>query len=222
MKIRCSLRGSTLLLGALLMLQPTAATAQRAGETAGGVAPGMTMRQVRAAWGKPRLTNRNIEKGHETEMWYFDGDRTVTFEDGEVSAVQPTPRPARSAPARDTAGVRSAALDYLEGFYLGDTTRFVRSIRPEVFKYGFSRDASGTYRGSQMRWPEFHSFAGRVASGAVRTPPNAPKRIEVLDIADQTAAVKVTAWWGIDYLLMARTDRRWMIYHVMWQSPPKV
>jgi hypothetical protein len=128
-----------------------------------------------------------------------------------------TPAVARG---QDSAGVRSAVADYVEGFYQGDTSRFLRSIRPEVFKYGFSRSPSGTYQGMQMRWPEFHDFANRVKSGAVKTPANAPKEIVLLDVADQTAAAKVTAWWGIDYLLLARTDGRWMIYHVMWQSPP--
>ena len=218
MKIRS---GRILLLAALLTVPLLATSAQRTAEPAARVAPGMTMRQVRHAWGNPRVSNRNIEKGRTTEEWFYDGDRRVVFEDGEVSVVTPSAPRGRPAPARDTAGVHAAALDYIEGFYLGDSTRFIRSIRPEVFKYGFSRDTSGAYRGMQMRWPEFHRFAGRVASGAIRTPANAPKRIEVLDIADQTAAVKVTAWWGIDYLLMAKTDGRWMIYHVMWQSPPR-
>ena len=203
---------------ALLARTRPAALVQQTGAT---ITPGMTMRQVRAAWGDPRLTNRNVTKGRVTETWHYAGDRRVEFEDGEVVAATPASARAAAAPPRDTAGVRAAALDYLEGFYLGDSTRFIRSIRPEVFKYGFSRDASGAYRGMQMRWPEFHQFAGRVKAGAVKTPANAPKQIEVLDIADQTAAVKVTAWWGIDYLLMAKTDGRWMIHHVMWQSPPR-
>lgn len=125
-----------------------------------------------------------------------------------------------AAQQRDTAGVCAAAADYLDGFYEGDSTRHVRSIHPSVYKYGFSRSSTGDYRGMQMQWPQFHAFANRVKAGQVKTPPNAPRGIEVLDIADQTAAVKVTAWWGIDYLLMARTDGRWMTYHVMWQSPP--
>jgi hypothetical protein len=36
---------------------------------------------------------------------------------------------------------------------------------------------------------------------------------------DQTASAKLTAQWGIDYLLLARYDGRWMITHVLWQGP---
>ena len=129
------------------------------------------------------------------------------------------PATARAQAGTDRDGVHQAVLDYVEGFYEGDTTRFVRSIRPEVYKYGFGRRPDG-YVGMQMEWHEFHAFANRVKSGAVRTPANAPKRIEILDVSDQTAAAKLTAWWGIDYLLLARFDGRWMITHVLWQAPP--
>ena len=52
--------------------------------------------------------------------------------------------------------------------------------------------------------------------------PNADKlakKVEVLDYQDQTAAAKCTAWWGTDYLLLAKINGKWMITHVLWQSP---
>ena len=50
---------------------------------------------------------------------------------------------------------------------------------------------------------------------------DAPKQVEIFEVLDQTANVKVTAWWGVDYLLMGKFDGKWMITHVLWQSPPK-
>ena len=47
----------------------------------------------------------------------------------------------------------------------------------------------------------------------------APEEVLVLDVLDQTAVAKVTAWWGTDYLLMARFEGRWMITQVLWQTP---
>lgn len=38
---------------------------------------------------------------------------------------------------------------------------------------------------------------------------------------NQTASAKLTAWWGTDYLLLAKYDGRWMIRQVLWQSPPR-
>ncbi|MFN2567211.1 MAG: nuclear transport factor 2 family protein [Gemmatimonadaceae bacterium] len=125
--------------------------------------------------------------------------------------------------AADSAGVRAAVLDYVEGLYEGDSTRLVRSVRPDVYKYGFWRHRDSTsYHGSQMTWPAFHAYANRVKARGSGAPPNAPKVIELFDVQDQTASAKLTAWWGIDYLLLAKYDGRWMITHVLWQSPPRV
>ena len=126
-----------------------------------------------------------------------------------------------SAQTPDHDAVRRAALDYLEGFYTGDSTLHIRSIRPEVFKYGFSRNPeTGEYRGSQMTWPRFHAFTNRVRTNNTPAPASAPKEVLIFEVLDQTASAKVTAWWGIDYLLLGKYDGKWMISHVLWQSPP--
>ena len=129
---------------------------------------------------------------------------------------------ANAQPASDREAVRRAVLDYVEGFYEGDTAKLVRAMWPEVRKYGYSRDAaSGAYRGMAMAYPAgFMNYANGVRLGRNRTPPNAPKDITIFDVQDQTASAKLTAWWGTDYLLLAKENGRWMITHVLWQSPP--
>ena len=39
--------------------------------------------------------------------------------------------------AQDSAGVRRGVADDVAGLYEGDSTRHVRSARPDVFEYGF-------------------------------------------------------------------------------------
>ncbi len=118
--------------------------------------------------------------------------------------------------------MQRAALDYLEGFYEGDTTKLVRSIRPEVFKYGFFRNSKdNSIRGETMPWAEFLSYAKSVKARGRPVPSTAPREVRVLDMLDQTASVRVDAWWGSDYLLIGRYQDRWMISHVLWQSPPR-
>lgn len=135
-----------------------------------------------------------------------------------VCAVAAAPSAAQTT---DHDQVRRAVLDYVEGFYTGDSTLLVRSVRPEVYKYGFYRASdTASYRGMQMQWPAFHAFANRVKASGRPAPANSPKEIVLLDVQDQTAAAKLTAWWGTDYLLLAKYDGRWMISHVLWQSPP--
>jgi hypothetical protein len=128
--------------------------------------------------------------------------------------------PAQSPDDREQ--VKRAVLDYVEGFYEGDSTKLVRSVRPEVFKYGFwiPRDST-RYAGEQMKWPEFHAYANRVKANKRFAPATAPKDIVIFEVLDQTASAKLTAFWGIDYLLLAKYDGKWMISHVLWQTPPK-
>jgi hypothetical protein len=128
---------------------------------------------------------------------------------------------AQSAADSDREGVRRAVLDYVEGFYEGDTAKLVRSIRPDVHKYGYWIPKDSTrYAGEQMPWPEFLAFARRIRERGNRAPATAPKDIVIFDVQDQTASAKLTAWWGTDYLLLAKYDGRWMIREVLWQTPP--
>lgn len=123
--------------------------------------------------------------------------------------------------ADDREAVRQAVLDYVEGFYQGDTTRLVRSVWPEVRKYGYARQGPGAeYEGMAMPYDGFMRFARGVREGRNRPPADAPKEIVLFDVQDQTASAKLTAWWGTDYLLLARENGRWMITHVLWQSSP--
>ena len=124
--------------------------------------------------------------------------------------------------AADKEGVRKAVLDYVEGFYEGDTAKLVRSVRPEVVKYGYFIPKGKTaYAGEAMPWAEFMSYANSVKKSGKPTPASSPKEITLLDVADQTASAKLTAWWGIDYMHLAKFDGKWMITQVLWQSPPR-
>ena len=138
------------------------------------------------------------------------------------ASASPTLLRAQSPVVRDSAGVRGAVLDYVEGFYEGDTARLVRSVWPKVSKYGFYVPRDSTrYSGEAMPFAEFLSFARGVKARNRPAPASAPKEITILDVQDQTASAKLRAYWGTDYLLMARMDGRWMITHVLWQTPPR-
>ena len=62
--------------------------------------------------------------------------------------------------AADRDGVRRAVLDYVEGFYEGDTAKLVRSVRPDVVKYGYYRGIDylhlarfdGVWKITQVLW----------------------------------------------------------------------
>src|SRR6185436_13885971 len=92
--------------------------------------------------------------------------------------------------------VEDAVLDYVDGFYFGDTARLIRSISPQVIKYGYYRKKDATaYEGEPMSYREMLDYAISVKK---RNNPNADKlakKVEVLDFLDQTASAKLHACW---------------------------
>ena len=129
------------------------------------------------------------------------------------------PAPAVAPSDADRGAVERAALDYLEGFYEGSTEKLLHGVHPEVVKYGFAME-DGSYSGSPMSFDQMLAFTTSVKKRGRQPEPGTVKRVEILDVLDQTAAVKVYAWWGSDYLLMAKYEGDWKIVNVLWQTPP--
>jgi hypothetical protein len=148
--------------------------------------------------------------------------RRIAFAIAAAVVVAVAAPRAHAQGAADQAAVKRAALDYIEGFYEGDSAKLARSVWPEVRKWGYwKNDPASPYAGSAMPYARFLTYAADVKAGKISVPANPPKEVVVFEVQDQTAAVKVTAHWGTDYLLLAKERDRWMITHVLWQGPLK-
>jgi hypothetical protein len=117
--------------------------------------------------------------------------------------------------------VERACLDYIEGFYEGDTTKLIRSLKPTLYKFGYwKNDKTGKYDpDGQMTWRQALDYAKRVFEKKNFPKSDAPKKVEVLDIMNSIASAKVTAWWGVDYILLSKQDGEWKIEQVLWEGP---
>jgi hypothetical protein len=137
-------------------------------------------------------------------------------------ALLALPLTANAQTAADSAGVRAAVLDYVEGIYRVDTARIVRSVRPEMAKRGYyiPRNQTG-YANSPMTYAQLINVAKTFNAKGQLNPETAPKQVTILDILDQTASVKLVADWGIDYMHLAKYDGQWMIVNVLWQTTPR-
>ena len=123
----------------------------------------------------------------------------------------------------DREAVRQAVLDYVEGIYNVEPARVERSVSPNLAKLGFYRPPADTaYRpGRTMAFQQLIEIAKNFnKEGKLRKDPR--KEIAIYDVMDQTATVKLTAEWGIDYMHLAKIDGKWMIVNVLWQSHPKL
>ncbi|MEQ9231975.1 MAG: nuclear transport factor 2 family protein, partial [Cyclobacteriaceae bacterium] len=118
-------------------------------------------------------------------------------------------------------GVERACLNYLEGFYEGDTTKIVASIKPSLYKAGYwkNKDSQKYENAGLMTFDQAVAFSKDVAEKKSFAKPDAPKKVEVLDIGSSIASAKVTAWWGTDYILLAKSNDKWMIEQVLWEGP---
>jgi len=117
--------------------------------------------------------------------------------------------------------IERACLDYVEGFYEGDTAKLIRSLQPSLYKYGFWKDdKSGIYNpDGHMTFSEAVDYARRVFTSKKYAKPGAIKKVEVLDIMNCIASAKITARWGVDYILLSKQDDKWMIEEVLWEGP---
>jgi hypothetical protein len=138
-----------------------------------------------------------------------------------VAAVLSLPPGSRAQATGDREGVRQAALDYLEGIYNVQPERIQRSVHPALVKRGFyKKDATTPYAESPMTYEQLVRLAGSWNKDGQRD--TSIKDVTVLDVLDQTAVAKVTASWGVDYMLLGKYDGAWKITQILWQSaPPK-
>lgn len=128
---------------------------------------------------------------------------------------------AQAGTAADREAVRLAALDYVEGIYNVQPERIERSVHTTLVKRGFyKKDAGAPYIDMPMTYEQLVKLAGNWNKDGKRD--TSIKDVAVLDVLDQTAVAKVTASWGIDYMLLGKYEGRWKIVQILWQShPPK-
>ena len=119
----------------------------------------------------------------------------------------------------DQKRVRFAVLDYVEGVYQQQPERIERSVHNELSKIGFyAKNGKMVTTGIMTKQKLIELSKTFNKNGIV--PDNAPKEIDILAMEDHIASVKLTAFWGIDYLLLGKFDDKWLITHVLWQSHP--
>ena len=139
-----------------------------------------------------------------------------------IAAVVLLPAAAAAQSDADREGVRAAVLDYVEGIYEVDASRIERSVHPDLAKRGFFvKKGETAYSPHVMTFQQLVDLAKNYNKDG-HVPKDAPKEVVVFDVSDQTASVKLTALWGIDYMHLAKYDGKWKFVNVLWQThPPK-
>ena len=74
--------------------------------------------------------------------------------------------------------IEGACLDYIEGFYEGDTAKIIRNIKPSLYKFGYWKNkASGKYEvDEKMTYQEAIKYARNVYEKKKFAKENSPKK----------------------------------------------
>lgn len=128
--------------------------------------------------------------------------------------------PARAQTAADSAAIRAAALDYIEGWYAADPERMARALHPELAKRIVRTDRqSGISDIRDMGASELVMQTRR--GGGSQTPADQQrKEVRILDVFEGTASVRVDAATWIDYMHLGQVDGQWRIINVLWALRP--
>ena len=123
--------------------------------------------------------------------------------------------------AADSAGIRAAALDYIEGWYAGNAERMERALHPELAKRIVNTDPRNG-RNSLGQMGALTLINSTKRGGGKETPVEQQRRdVRILDIFGNTASVRVDASTWVDYLQVAKWNGRWVIVNVLWELRPQ-
>ena len=122
--------------------------------------------------------------------------------------------------AADSAGIRQAALDYIDGWYAGDGARMERALHPELAKRIVRTDSLGR---SRLDSQSAMTLVQNTRNGGGKDTPAADRHddVRILDIYQNAASVRVDASYWIDYLQLAKWRGRWVIVNVLWELKGK-
>ena len=118
--------------------------------------------------------------------------------------------------AADSAAIKKAALDYVEGWYEGNAERMERALHPELAKRIVRTDQNNRSRLEQMS--AMTLVLGVKRGGGTDTPlAQQQKDVFILDIFQNTASAKAVMSGWIDYLHLAKWNGEWKIVNVLWE-----
>jgi hypothetical protein len=122
--------------------------------------------------------------------------------------------------AADSAAIKKAALDYVEGWYEGNPERMERAVHPELAKRIVRTAQNGRSWLDQMS--AMTLVQGVKRGGGKDTPvEQQQKDVFILDIFQNTASAKAIMSGWIDYMPLAKWNGEWKIVNVLWELKPQ-
>ncbi len=94
-------------------------------------------------------------------------------------------------------------------------------MKPSLYKFGYWQNkTSGIYEADGfMTYRQAIDYAKNMYNKKKKAKEGSPKEVVVYDVMNKIASAKITAWWGVDYLLLSKNGDSWQIEQVLWEGP---
>ena len=121
----------------------------------------------------------------------------------------------------DNEAITSTLNNYIDGFYKGDASKLEAALKPRLYKFGYWKNKdTGAYEYYQhMTYDQAIEFVNKMKAEGRTRDETKIRKAEILDIGHHIASAKITAAWGMDYVLLSKEDGQWMIEQVIWEGP---
>jgi hypothetical protein len=127
------------------------------------------------------------------------------------------------AQSTDSAQIKEAALNYVEGYYNKDVGRVTKGLSPELVKRIVVKDPSGDAI-QTMGFSYFALITGKNTNTNLLNP-DQPFKADVIiyEIGSNIAAAKVVTnkFKFVDYLQLGRVNGEWKVINVLWEYTSK-
>jgi len=116
----------------------------------------------------------------------------------------------------EKAGIKQAALDYIEGWYEGNAERMQRALHPDLTKRGV-QVLPQTGR-TLLNYASASNMVEYTRAGLGKNPEKKQKiEVTILDVFKNMACVKTVSPDFVDYLQIAKYNGEWKIVNVLWE-----
>ncbi len=118
------------------------------------------------------------------------------------------------------ATIEATCFDYVDGQLEGNPERVARALHPDLAKRAVIGETP--YEKFGMRRMSKEELVNLTKDGVLKTPKEKWSRTcRVLDVAGNTATVRLETPWYIDSFHMGKFGEKWLIVNALWYSKPQ-
>jgi CubicO group peptidase (beta-lactamase class C family)/ketosteroid isomerase-like protein len=154
-----------------------------------------------------------------------DGSRRFGFHEDSLGRIthltvgswQVLERVPMTGASVDSAAIRAAVLDYVDGWYTGDAARMERAVHPDLAKRIWRPDPERGANRMENQTAMTLVQGTRRGWGRETAEPMRRREIEILEIFGNAASARARMSDWIDLMHLARVNGEWKIVNVLWE-----